>query len=427
MNKEKFVIHGNKKLKGEISAHGAKNATFPLLGASILTNEDVIIDNLPLIEDIFRMIEILESMGADIEWMGKRKIKINTRKLRPDKIDRSKVLQFRGSVLLLGPLLARFGEASLPKPGGCIIGARPIDTHLNAFKDLGMKVEEGSHAVKIKTDGRAKKKTVILDEISVTTTENMLLFSALNEGTITVKLADMDYQSQELIKFLKKMGVEIEVGFHIIKIKGKKNLKGVEHKVMYDPIEAGTYIVLAAANKANILVKNVELKYQEFPLKLLKKAGVPFKIKKQENGAFSVNVLPWKKLKMEKVQSLPYPGLPSDMLPLFGVLATQSQGATVIHDPLYDGRLEYLKGLRKLGADVFFSDPHRAVISGPTPLFGSDLGAFDLRAGASLIIAGLMAKGKTVIKDIYQVDRGYEDIDKALRKLGADIKRVKDE
>lgn len=425
MQKEKFIIHGREKLKGELEVGGAKNATFSVLAASILTKEDVIIDNLPLIEDVLRMIEILESMGAQIEWINKRKIKINTKNIDPQKIDRKKVLKFRGSVLLFGSLLSRFSKISLPKPGGCVIGVRPIDTHLDAFSDLDMKIYEEDYNITIETDRKTKRKTIILNEISVTTTENILLFAALNEGTITVKMADMDYPSMELVKVLRKMGVQIEVGFHELKISGKKELSGFEHKMMYDPIEAGTYIILAAVTKGDIVVKNVELNYLYFPLKILKNAGLTIKIDKQDEDIGSVQIVPWEKFKIDRIQSMPYPGLPSDLLPLFGVLASQARGATVIHDPLYDGRLEYLKGLRKMGVDIFFSDPHRAIISGPSNLYGADLGSFDLRAGASLITAGLIARGKTVIKDVYQVDRGYEEIDKKLKKIGANIKRVK--
>ncbi|MDD2909938.1 MAG: hypothetical protein PHU74_03385, partial [Candidatus Pacebacteria bacterium] len=198
MQKEKFIIHGREKLKGELEVGGAKNATFSVLAASILTKEDVIIDNLPLIEDVLRMIEILESMGAQIEWINKRKIKINTKNIDPQKIDRKKVLKFRGSVLLFGSLLSRFSKISLPKPGGCVIGVRPIDTHLDAFSDLDMKIYEEDYNITIETDRKTKRKTIILNEISVTTTENILLFAALNEGTITVKMADMDYPSMEL-------------------------------------------------------------------------------------------------------------------------------------------------------------------------------------------------------------------------------------
>jgi UDP-N-acetylglucosamine 1-carboxyvinyltransferase len=424
MNKDKFIIQGGKKLKGEVEVHGAKNATFPILAASILTDEDVIIENIPLVEDVLRMIEILEDMGAKIEWKGKRAIKINNKDIDINKIDKKKVLRFRGSILLLGALLARFKEVTLPYPGGCIIGARPIDTHLNAFRDLDVKIVEDEKEIYAKTDGKTKRKAVILDEISVTGTENILLFAAKNEGEIVIKMADMDYPSQELIKFLRKMGVEIEIGFHVIKIKGKSVLSGAKHKIINDPIEAGTFIILAAANRGDVLVKGATLRYLENPLKLLKKAGVPIKIHRNEDETVDINIMPWDKINIKKIQSLPFPGFPSDLLPLFCVLATQAEGATIIHDPLYDGRLEYLKGLRKMGVDIFFSDPHRAIISGPTKLYGADLGSFDLRAGASLIIAGLMAKGETIIRDIYQVDRGYEQIEKRLQKLGADIKRA---
>ncbi|MGI6296999.1 MAG: UDP-N-acetylglucosamine 1-carboxyvinyltransferase [Minisyncoccales bacterium] len=422
MQKEKFVIYGKEKLKGELEVAGAKNATFSVLAATILTKEDCIIDNIPLIEDVLRMIEILESMGAETEWINKRKIRINTKSIDPRKVDQRKVLRLRGSVLLFGALLARFSEVTLPKPGGCVIGVRPVDTHLNAFSDLGMEIKEREKEITIKRHKKEIKKTVILDEISVTTTENILLFSSLNEGTIIIKMADMDYPSMELVKVLEKMGAEIKTSFHEFKVTGKKELKGFEHKIMYDPVEAGTYIILGAVTKGDIIIKNVELDYLYFPLKLLKKVGITIKYDKNLEA---IKVFPSENIRINKIQSLPFPGLPSDLLPLFGVLASQAEGATVIHDPLYDGRLEYLKGLRKMGVDIFFSDPHRAIVSGPSALYGADLGSFDLRAGASLIIAGLIAEGKTVIKDIYQVDRGYESIDKKLKNIGANIKRVK--
>ena len=189
MQKEKFVIYGKEKLKGELEVAGAKNATFSVLAATILTKEDCIIDNIPLIEDVLRMIEILESMGAETEWINKRKIRINTKSIDPKKVDQRKVLRLRGSVLLFGALLARFSEVTLPKPGGCVIGVRPVDTHLNAFSDLGMEIKEREKEITIKRHKKEIKKTVILDEISVTTTENILLFSSLNEGTIIISFS----------------------------------------------------------------------------------------------------------------------------------------------------------------------------------------------------------------------------------------------
>lgn len=426
MEEDKLVILGKKKIEGEISAFGAKNAAFPVLISSLLTDKDCIIDNVPLIEDVYRLLEIFESMKVEVEWLGKRKVRINAKNINPSKINRNLVLKFRGSVLLIGALLARFGKASLPQPGGCIIGARPIDTHFDAFSQLGVKIKGKKENFNLSAPEKIKDNIVILDEFSVTTTSNVMLYASRINEEITIKVADGDYPNQELAKVLKKMGVKIfGSGQHTVRIKGVSKLKGFKHFLMYDPIEAGTFIILALATQGNVLVKNVEYPFLEFPLKKLEDCGAKFEIKNKRGNRVDVQVLPSKNMKIRKIQSLPYPGFPSDLLSVLGVLATQTRGVTIIHDPLYEGRLKYLDGLTKMGADVFFSDPHRATINGATKLYGADLGSFDLRGGAALIIAGLIAEGKTTIRNIYQIDRGYERIEERLSKLGADIKRTK--
>jgi UDP-N-acetylglucosamine 1-carboxyvinyltransferase len=418
---EKFVIHGGKPLKGEIEVRGAKNAAFPLLCASLLTKEECEISNLPLIEDVFRMLEILKSLGSKITWTGERTVKIKNEKISLGKIKEDLVCLLRGSVLFLGPLLGRFGRIRFPLPGGCVIGARPIDTHLDGFGQLGVKIFKEGQKYLFELPQK-KGGEVILNEFSVTATENLMLLASLIPGKTVIKTADQDYQVQELAKFLGEMGVAIKgVGTHQITVFGSKKLKGAKHKLLFDPIEAGTFILMAAATRGNVLVKNVELSFLELPLKRLRDYGVPLKIV----GPKALRVLPWKKLKIDKIQSLPYPGIPSDLQSAFGVLATLSPGSTLVHDPLYEGRLKYLEDLNKMGAEIYFADPHRAVINGPTHLQGTELGPIDLRGGAALIMAGLIAKGKTIINNIYQIDRGYERIEERLRQIGADIKRIK--
>ncbi|MCP6726565.1 MAG: UDP-N-acetylglucosamine 1-carboxyvinyltransferase [Patescibacteria group bacterium] len=422
---EKFVIKGGNSLKGEIAVGGAKNAAFPLLASSILTKEDVIIENLPLIEDVFRIIEILEGMGAKAEWIDKRTIKLNTKKLDPKKIDKDIVELLRGSVLLFGPLLARFGKVYLPQPGGCVIGARPIDTHLDAFSQLGVKVKPMKDGFELSLKKKPKEVEVILNEFSPTATENILLFASLMPGPITIKTADQDYQVQELVTVLKKMGVKVSMkGAHTLVIKGKATLKGYKHKLMYDPIEAGTFIIMGAATLGTITVKNCELDFLELLLKRLADFGVQFDITKRQGRRGDVTMYESGDIKIDKIQTLIFPGLASDFQSAFGVLATKSPGSTLLHDPMYEGRLKYLEELNKMGAEIYFTDPHRAIINGPTQLYGTDLGTYDLRGGAALIIAALIARGTSTIKNIYQVDRGYERIEERLQKLGADIQRV---
>lgn len=423
---EQFVIQGGKPLRGEIDVRGAKNAAFPILAATILTKEDCVISNVPLIEDVYRTLEILEGMGAQVEWLEERTIRVNTKALDPTKIKKELVARFRGSVLLLGPLLARFGKVTLPKPGGDIIGARPIDTHLDAFAQLGVRILAKNGKVSLEKPETAEDATVILNEFSVTATENVLLYAALQPQTITIKTADQDYPIQELIKALRHMGVDIsESGLHVLQTKGKAELQGLEHTLMYDPIEAGTFLALAAAAKGQVVVKNVETHFLELFLKKFKEFGVPLEIVGEyENGLADIKVSSWKKLQIDRIQTFIYPGIHTDLQSPLGVLATQATGSTLLHDPLYPGRLKYLEELNKMGAEIYIADPHRAIINGPTRLFGTDLGTFDLRGGAAMIIAALIAKGKSTISNIYQVDRGYEKIEERLQKLGVEIKRV---
>lgn len=418
---EKFIIQGAKPLKGEIAAGGAKNAAFPVLAASLLTRESCTIDNLPLIKDVLTFIEIIKSLGAEIDWLDERKIRIKAQDIQPKNLDKKLVSKLRGSILLIGALLANFKEVEIPQPGGCLIGARPITTHLDAFSQLGVEIVAKENSFVFSKPEKSASNLVILNEFSVTTTENILLYLSTCESQALLKCADGDYPVQELIKVLRKMGVEIDcLDAHTYKIKGKKELHGFEHKLMYDPIEAGTFILMTAATKGEVVVRNVEMKFLELPLKKLKDCGLPFEIIDQ-NTLF---IKPWNYLKIDKVQALPYPGIPTDLLPLFGALATQTPGLTLLHDPLYEGRLKYLEELNKMGARIIFADPHRAIVNGQTPLFGIEVDSPDIRGGASLIAGALVARGTTVINNVYQIDRGYEKIEERLQKIGADIKRV---
>ena len=419
---DKFIIKGGKPLRGKVEIRGAKNAAFPILVATLLTKEPCIINNLPLIEDVFQMLKILDGLGAEISWLGKRKIKIKCSNINLSKLPLHIVRCFRGSILILGPLLTRFNKVKIPPPGGCVIGARPIDTHLDAFSQAGVNISTRGDNFYYFESRAEKAAEVVLREFSVTATENILLFSAALPRKTILKIADLDYQVQELIKVLKKMGAKIkEVGVHAIEITGAEKLKGFQHTIISDPIETGTFIVAALATQGEVLIKNAELSFLTLFLKRLKDFGANFKIL----GPKSIKIFPSKNLKIDKIQSLPYPGIHSDLQPELGVLATQTEGPTLIHDPLYEGRLKYLEELNKMGADIIFCDPHRAIVYGPTKLEGIEIPSLDLRAGAALIIAGLIAKGKTIINNIYQIDRGYEKIEERLQGLGANIKRVK--
>jgi len=418
---EYFEIHGGKRLKGEIDVRGSKNATTPILAATILTKKECIISNIPLIEDVFRMLEILESMGAKIKWLGERKISVKAENIHPEKIDVEKVRQLRSSILLLGSLAARFDKFKLYHPGGCVIGARPVGTHFDALKKMGVEILQKEKFYIV--DAKKRKATkVVLRELSVTATENaMMLAASLPEKTI-IKIAACEPHVEDLGRCLISMGVKIKgLGTHTLEIIGSKKLRGAKHSIIPDANEAATFLIMGAATGSPIKVKNAVENHLDLVLEKLKEFGADFKIAKNY-----IQVIPAKKLKaISKIDTRTYPGIPSDIQAPLGILATQAEGKTLMHDTLFEGRFNYIGEIKKMGANAKVVDTHQVVIQGPTKLKGNGIKSFDLRAGASLIIAALLAKGKTTIKDIYQVDRGYERIEERLAALGANIKRIK--
>lgn len=417
---ERFIIEGGKKLRGEIRVGGYKNAAGGILAASLLCDEDCIIDNVPLVSDILGLLEILKEMGSKIEWLGKRKIKINNQKIDPQKLNFEEIQKSRVSVLLLGPLLVRFKNFKFAHPGGDRIGLRPISTHLEALKELGAEISEDGSFYHFK----AKKilgKEVVLREFSVTATENLMMAATLAKGKTVIKLAATEPQVQDTGKFLKEMGAKIEgLGTHQIQIEGVKKLKGAYYEIVSDLLEAGTFIIGAAISQGEVRLKNLNLEHLTSFLNKLQEIGV--KIKKDSQD--SLIVFPSRELKATKIQALPFPGFSTDLIPLTIPLLTRAKGKSLIHDPLYENRLNFVQELRKMGADIEIVDPHRAFIFGKTKLRGSRIESWDIRAGASLIIAGLAASGKTIIENISQIDRGYEKIEERLKKLGANIKRI---
>jgi len=418
---EKFEIIGGKKLQGEIEVRGSKNATTPILAATLLTKNECIISNIPLIEDVFRMLEILESMGAVIKWLSKRKISVRCENINPEKMDEEKVKKLRSSILLLGSLSARFNSFSLYHPGGCVIGARPLGTHFDAMKKMGVDIKQDEKRYLISAEKRQAAK-IVLQEMSVTATENaMMLASGIPEKTI-IKIAACEPHVEDLGRFLIKLGARVKgLGTHTLEITGQENLRGTRHKIIPDANEAATFLIMGVATGSPIVVKNAREEHLDLVLEKLREFGADFKIEKD-----SISIIPAEKLTaVSKIDTRTYPGVPSDVQAPFGVLATQAEGKTLIHDSLYESRFNYVNELKKMGASAEILDPHRVEIAGPEKLIGTEITSFDLRAGATLIIAALLASGKSVINEIYQVDRGYEKIEKRLKKLGANIKRIK--
>lgn len=417
---EVFEIEGGKKLKGEIVVCGSKNATTPILAATLLTKETCVLSNLPLIEDVFCMIEILESMGARVEWRGKRTVAITAKDIDPAEMDVEKVKKIRSSILLFGSLAARFEKFSLYHPGGCVIGARPVGTHFDALEKLGVQVVASGKEYKVVAGGRKPAK-VVLREMSVTATENAMMLAAGMPGKTVIKIAAAEPHVEDLGKFLVTMGARIKgLGTHTLEITGSKKLHGAKHDIIPDANEAATLIILGAATGSPITIKNAREEHLDIVLEKLREFGVGFLVKKN-----AITIVPAKKLKaVSKVDTRTYPGLPTDVQAPFGVLATQAEGETLVFDTIFEGRFNYVPELEKMGAKATVLNPHQVIVSGKTPLRGTVIKSYDLRAGAALIIAALCANGKTIIEDIFQVDRGYERIEERLQKIGADIKRV---
>ena len=416
---DKFIINGNKELQGEIEVRGSKNAAGPALAAVLLTDEECIIDNLPLIEDIKNTIEVLKSLGVKVEWISDRKIKAKADDIDPSKINFEKVSKTRISVLFFGSLLARFKKFQISAPGGDVIGLRPISTQLKALEKLGAKIEKQGDVYNIERE-KLIGREIILSEFSPTATEVVMMAAAIAKGKTVIKGAASELSVQDFGKMLLEMGAKIKgIGTHTIEIEGVEKLHGCTHVIASDNLEAGTFIVAGALTPGKVTVKNIDFNYLDMFLEKLSEIGVNF-----EKGENQITVWYSPNLKSAKVQALPHPGFPTDLLPIIIPLLTKAEGKSLIHDPLYENRLGYIHELKKMGADVEIVDPHRAFVFGPRKLSGLSVDSLDIRAGAVLVIAGLMAEGLTIINNVFQIDRGYEKIEERLQELGADIKRV---
>ena len=417
---EKFLIKGGVPLSGEVEISGYKNSAGAALAAALLSEEPSVIDNLPQVTDVLDQIEILKQMGAEIEWLSEKKIKINPRNINPEKIPVDLFEKMRVSVLLVGPLLARFKKFKIPHPGGDKIGLRPIYTHLKALQVFGIKVKEENGFYCFERPEVMEGKNIVLKEFSVTATEILMMIATASQGKSKIEIAAAEPQVQDLGRMLEKMGVEIKgIGTHTIEIEGKDKLNGAEFKISPDPLEIGTFFIAFAITGGQGKIKNIIPDHLTIFWGEMKEIGVNFEICGND-----ILIKPSDKFYPTKIQVLPYPGFPTDLQPQTSVLLTQAQGKSVIHDPLYENRFQHLHELRKMGADIEITDPHRALIFGKTDLTGSKINSSDIRSGAALILAGLAAKEETQIENISQIARGYEKIEEKLKKLGADIKKV---
>jgi UDP-N-acetylglucosamine 1-carboxyvinyltransferase len=417
---EKFIITGQNKLFGEIKVAGAKNAALKILAATLLSDGQWHLKNVPAIADAKIMIELLRDLGAEIEEINSNEYKIQVKNICKNKLNPKLVHKLRSSILLLSPLLTRCGEIEFPHPGGCIIGRRPIDMFLDNFKAAGaeIKVKDGFYHIKAKRLTGAK---FIFPWISHTGTESAMMQAVLAQGKTILVNAACEPEVEFLAEALKSCGAKIKgAGTHYIEIEGVEKLGAGKFTIIPDRIETGTFAVLGALC-GDIKITNCEPRHLEVFWKMLSKIGVKF-----NKGQDFVYVKKSNDLKAIEVRTHEYPGFVTDLQPPFTVLMTQATGMSLMHETIYEGRLFFTDILNRMGAHIIMCDPHRVVVSGPTKLYGAKIESPDLRAGIALLIAALCAIGKSEVENIYQIDRGYENIEGRLKALGAKITRIKD-
>lgn len=431
-----FEIHGGNKLKGEITPQGAKNEALQVLNAVLLTPEKVIISNLPDIIDVNKLINLLQALGVKVEKLDKGKYSFQADEVDVDYMLTEEFKEkgggLRGSIMIVGPLLARFGKGYIPKPGGDKIGRRRLDTHFLGFQKLGANFNYDSKTNFFKAEAsKLKGCYMLLDEASVTGTANIVMTAVMAEGTTTIYNAACEPYLQQLCKMLNSMGAKIKgVGSNLLTIEGVKELKGCEHRVLPDMIEIGSFIGLAAMTQSEITIKDVSYEnlgqipdiFKRLGIKL-ERRGDDIYIPSQENYEIESFI----DGSVMTIADAPWPGFTPDLLSIILVVATQAKGSVLIHQKMFESRLFFTDKLMEMGAQVILCDPHRANVIGlnrEIPLRGITMTSPDIRAGVSLLIAALSAEGTSVIKNIEQIDRGYEDIELRLNNLGADIRRI---
>ena len=434
---EAFQIRGGKKLSGEITPQGAKNEALQILCAVLLTSEPVRISNIPDIKDVNRLIEILQDFGVKVIKNGKGDFTFQADNIHFDYIKskefRKDGAKLRGSVMLLGPMLARFGEAYMPTPGGDKIGRRRLDTHFQGFVELGAEFnfneEESFYTLTAK---ELNGKFILLEEASVTGTANIIMAAVLAKGTTQIYNAACEPYLQQLCKMLNRMGAKITgIGSNLLTIEGVESLGGTEHILLPDMVEIGSWIGLAAMTKSEITIKNVNWEQLGIIPDTFRKLGI-----KLERKGDDIYIPSQENYKIQKfidgsiltISDAPWPGFTPDLLSIILVVATQAKGSVLVHQKMFESRLFFVDKLIDMGAQIILCDPHRATVIGlnhETPLRGTTLISPDIRAGNALLIAALSAEGKSIIHNIEQIDRGYEDIEGRLKAIGADIERIK--
>jgi UDP-N-acetylglucosamine 1-carboxyvinyltransferase len=415
---QKLEVFGANKLKGEINISGSKNASLPILAATLLSNKKIYLDNLPKVKDIETMINLLRSLGSKTKF-NKKNLVVDNSKQNKNFASYNLVKTMRAGILVLGPLLAKFGRAKVSLPGGCAIGTRPVDLHLKALSKLGVKykiIQGYIHATAPK--GLIGTK-ITFSKISVGATENLIIAATLAKGTTILKNCAIEPEIKDLTNFLIKLGCNLKwLSNRTIRIKGVKNTHEIKYSVMFDRIEAGTYLVAAAATEGNLRIKKVIPEIIKTEINILKKIGAKIVVKKNQ-----IHIYGNKKIRNTNIKTAPYPGFPTDLQAQIMVLLCKANKKSLIKEDIFENRFMHVSELNRMGAKILIKG-NKALIEGNIKFTAAELMATDLRASVSLILAALTTRGKSIINRIYHLDRGYENIEKKLKRVGAKIRRI---
>ena len=415
---QKLEVLGANKLKGQIKISGSKNASLPILASTLLSNKKIYLNNLPKVKDIETMINLLKSLGSKIQLKGK-KLVIDNSKQKKKFASYNLVKTMRAGILVLGPLLAKFGNAKVSLPGGCAIGTRPVDIHLKALSKLGVKYKIIQGYVYATAPNGLIGSKINFSKISVGATENLIIAANFAQGTTILNNCAIEPEIKDLVNFLIKTGCNIKwTSKRSLKIIGVNEIKETSYSVMFDRIEAGTYLVAAAVTEGNLKIKNVIPKIIQTEINILRKIGSKITTKKDE-----IHIIGNKKIKCMNIKTSPYPGFPTDLQAQIMVLLCKANKKSLIKEDIFENRFMHVGELNRMGAQISING-NEALVRGNTNFQAAELMATDLRASVSLILAALSAKGKSIINRIYHLDRGYEDLEKKLKKVGAKIKRV---
>lgn len=425
---DKFIIQGGVPLKGEVTPSGNKNAALPLLAACILATEPVILNNIPDINDVRTMRELLVSIGAEVTHLGDHSWKINAQNIQCSNLDTELCSKIRASVLLAGPVLARTGELKLPPPGGDVIGKRRLDTHILALQALGVQTAYNREGNVFEfSAAKLTGSEILLDEASVTATENAVMAAVTADGKTIIRNAASEPHVQEVCQFLNILGAKIsQIGSNTLHITGVKKLGGGEFTIGPDYLEVLSFVGAAVVTGGEITIKDAGPEYLSMIEQVFKRLGVEWLVKGQDifvPSQQSRTIQTDFRGVIPEISVMPWPAFPSDLMSIAIVVATQSHGNVLFHDWMYEGRMYFTDKLSSMGAQIVLCDPHRCIVNGPSELFSGNVDSPDIRAGLALVLAALAAKGESIIRNVSQIDRGYERIDEKLRSLGANIIR----